>query len=629
MKLLQLLNKNRRYLIAAGAVLAGLLYLHCISVKVTRLTLTGPDGKQQTVAHPFRAKSTGVKTYTYNADITAKIARTVRFNITAIDTIESLAINGVPYDLNDIKTKYRRKELNEWYYGILLDIPLQSGRNVLQIISRDKGHFFGMHIKPKLTAFNFTIIFLLCGIPVLLLFIKLALILLPRLQSWIHAPKRWNIALIILILGILIRLLYTLSRPPYFFEHDLSDHIHYLEFTSQNFEAPQVTLGREFPQQPLYYLLGGAFLRLETALGMTWQQALRGMQFVSVLLSAAMLFFSYRFLQALTRKRAVIATALGFLAFTPSLVYMAARISNDVLMTMWGALICWRFALFWKDYSFKNFTAVTGLMLLAFFTKITAGLFPLVLLLLLVRKFWISQKSGMKLNHPAQKKTVLMATALILIFSFAGGLAVLRSYQPTHGSLHFVRSGQYQGQIIRNMDVTYFASFRLDKLLSQGSSHIFDRDKTIQESFFTFQYGTMMFGEFDYNHVQKSKKRPRSFKLFMSIIYLLGTVYVAGIAAFILFKRHQSVILRTLAVSVLINLLLIIFFAFRYPSYCNTDFRYYAAVFPILAAMAAFGIDFLGKRFPRSKKLLTRTTVGLQSLQFVWLCWLCLLLGRL
>lgn len=622
-------NRAVKYPLLAILLLSGLVYLKTISVKITEAKIKKPDGTISKISNPYKAKSTGKKHYTYFVKIRSGINQQKQFNIRVIDIINRMTLNGNDISFTEFMKKYKIKKMNEWYYGIFISLPLKKGINTLEIKSFDIGYHYGFSIHSKLTSVDLLILFLLWGIPALLLLLKLFWRIFPFLQSLRHKPKYWNLPVIIIIAGILIRLVFLLSTSSFYFAHDHKDHLRYLEFTSDYFEVPSITMNREFPQQPLYYLISGTIIRIQQELGLSFQQAIRGLQFVSLTFSILFLLYSYKFLRILTKDRRKISVALGFLAFTPSFIYLSVRVSNDLMIMMWGAIICWQFAVFWKKMNTKNFIKLTVFMALAFFTKITAALFPLVLLFFLLRKLWIYWKSDLPEQNNSRKAVIRMTTALVITFSLLGSLAVLRSYIPSHKTLHFVRSGKYKGQVIKNIDLSYFASFRLDKLLEQGSSHIFYRDRSVQESFFTFQYGTMMFGEFNYNFVQNGRSRPRSFKFTMIIIYLLGSVLVAGLISFILFKKHQPLFLRIMGITVLINLGLIVFFLFRYPSYCNTDFRYYAAVFPVFAAMIAFGIDYLTKRFPRSEKFLYRTVNSLYTVQFLWLIWISVLFHRL
>jgi hypothetical protein len=82
----------------------------------------------------------------------------------------------------------------------------------------------------------------------------------------------WTSVLAILILGVVLRILFT----GYFgvrenynnfwgtttYTHDTVEHIQYIKFVAQNLSLPEVDKGLEYPQQPLYYVLTGFSYRL-------------------------------------------------------------------------------------------------------------------------------------------------------------------------------------------------------------------------------------------------------------------------------------------------------------------------------------------------------------------------------
>ena len=172
--------------------------------------------------------------------------------------------------------------------------------------------------------------------------------------------------------------------------------------------------------------------------------------------------------------------------------------------------------------------------------------------------------------------------------AFLLGFTLLRVYLPIENVFHMVNSsGKFPGQIIETLNFAYFASFNIVSLFNTGYSHSLGED-AVRYSFLTYQYGTMLFGEFDYTYfLQKSG----GLREVMQAILLFGLLYVLGFVMYLI-KLHRAPILhKFLFATLLLNLLLILKFMFSFPVVCNTDFRYFVASFILFAFVFAKGLD--------------------------------------
>jgi hypothetical protein len=152
-----------------------------------------------------------------------------------------------------------------------------------------------------------------------------------------------------------------------------------------------------------------------------------------------------------------------------------------------------------------------------------------------------------------------------------------------------VNSTKFPKQTIENLDSGYFFSFHLMDLLKQGYSYVFGVD-SIRYSFPTYQYGTMIFGEFDYKFFID---RTGFILVVMKSILALGVIYIIGSIGYITHLFKESLINRVLFAVLVINLILILKFVISYPSICNTDFRYFVSSFMIFGYIFAKGLKYL------------------------------------
>ena len=214
-------------------------------------------------------------------------------------------------------------------------------------------------------------------------------------------------------------------------------------------------------------------------------------------------------------------------------------------------------------------------------TKISAAPMEVLLFTLLLIAYVKMEES--------ERKQVSRAIYLFgLTGMFLLGFTLLRVYMPGEGALHMVNSsGHFPNQSIEALNLEYFGTFHITSLINTGYSYIFGED-AIRFSFLTYQYGTMLFGEFDYMYfLQKSP----SLHLVMQAVLLFALLFPLGLLSFIVQLYRLPLLHKLLFATLLFNLLLILKFIFDYPSLCHTDFRFFVPSFLLLAYMFSKGLE--------------------------------------
>ena len=537
------------------SVLMGLLYLFLIKVEISHIE-------------------------NQSFTIESKITQEVKFHIQTKNTSAQLTCNNKKISFKDI-TKH-----DYWYSGEeKVFISLKQGKNSCQ------GKNITSNIKQKIDFTDYTLLFLLIGIPLFTLlfslFIKLLdwikityppLVTREKQQNSIHPINKWIIG--ILVLGVIIRILYFQKFGIMTFQHDWQGHIEFIKYMAENWSLPIPTKGFEYPQQSLYYVLMAGLYNLLMSNGFSDMDALYGIGYFSLLCSVLFLFYGYKLINLLTQEQFTKVIAIVFISLTPSIVYLSARINNDSLVMALAIISIFYIIKSYKNNFEKYFYIALFSVSLLFLTKISGASIELLLLTLLIYLYYKSTK-----EVEIKQKLYIYGLVGIFLLSFT----LLRVYLPLEGSFCMINSAEYPQQTLPSLGYDYFASLHLIDLILTGQSHVFGLD-SIRHSFLTYQYGTMFFGEFDYaNFINKTPY----LKLNMQIILALGLVFIVGFISYIIHIRKEPFINKLLFIIVTINLLLIVRLIFMYPSICNTDFRYFVSSFVLLGFIIAKGLNYL------------------------------------
>jgi len=505
-----------------------------------------------------------------------QVKTTINLNIFNI-TITS----NIPQEANFfIKTEYKNSTLicnkkrikidnnkkHDYFYGgeESIKILLKRGVNICYY----KNIY---NIKQKLTLKDIIILTILLILPISYILISLLNSILDRINPNISPPasieeekKVSKIAMVIILIGITLRVLYFKKFGVMLFQHDWQGHIDLIEYLAQNYSIPSIpNKGWEYPQQPLYYIITAIIYKLSGG-------NLIYIGYFSIFSSIIFLVYSYKLLRVLTTNRYVLYIALLFLTLTPSFIYMSARINNDVLVSALSVVsiyyIVKSYQNHFKKYFFTSLIFTTAL----FLTKISTATIELLFFGLLL------------LNRDYKYQRYIFATVGVILLT----LTLWHLYHPLLEKFYFVNSAKFPNQTIENLNRDYFFSFNILELINQGCSYVFGDDR-VRFSFPTYLFGTMVFGEFDYKYfISKSSY----LTILMKAILAGAIVYIIGFIGYIIFIYKENLIQKALFGVFLVNLLLILKFLIQYPSVCNSDFRYFVGSWTIIGYIVAKGL---------------------------------------
>jgi len=613
-------NKIIKFLFIITAIILFLLavlyfYFTNISIiKAYKFTDYANDLKEE-IKLPFVKNGTGPQDYYFEVAVKSKIDQTKTLNITADDTIKEIKINYEIIDLGSIKKKYNQTELSDWDKGYPVKFKLKKGINFIIINTFDKTGGYSLKVNNKISYLDFLIYFICFGFTIIWLFKKIFFLIFNRILNFRINTININFTLLILIAGFLLRILYITVYDYRSYNHDHSFHIEFIKFFAKNFEIPPADKGLEYPQQTLYYALTGFIYAFFNNLNLSEHFILVILVILSCLMSIIFLIYSYKFIKLFTENKLIINTFLGFLSFTPSFIYLAGRINNDVLTMLFSIITLYYISKHYFEPNIKDFILTLLFIVLSVFTKINAVIFIILFGLVLLNNYLIDNKKQF-----IDKKSMNTINNKIFIFAcvtvFIIGLTLIRIYLPSRHQFLFVKSTTYAGQEIYNKNFFYYFSFNIADLLKEGQCFVYDPQVTsIKQSLLTYQYGTMMLGEYDYKNVFKNMP---VFIITAQFIYLFGIIYLLGTLQFIFILKKENILIKFLTLTMVLNIILVIHFSLQFPSACNTDFRYYAPTFALFGLMFAFGINKIHEKFKKLKKFIKWSIIILFILKIIW-----------
>lgn len=604
-------------------IIIGLFYAMMSTVHIGGVALKSDSGEKK-ITLPFEGHSKiKDEQFIYVFSIDSKINQNKKIHITADDEISALHVNGENVSFEGIKQLYKQKVLKDYKRGYDFILPLKKGKNSVQVKTKNYGTGgYTFKLAQNFFYSDYIIFFLLTVIPFIILFIDLLHRYMNRIKEIFQNifrkiseltadnSKQYLIYLpfAIIFLGIVFRLLYFAVYGYSSYQHDHYYHIEFIKYFAENWTLPLPDKALEFPQQPLYYFLTGKFFAILDYFGMPEKNILMMIASLSTAMMSATLIIAYATIKQITKSAFILNTSLGFLAFTPSFVFLSAQINNDPLNYFLAALALYNIVLYHNTNRGKHFAYALIFSALVFLTKVSSGMISIILFIVLLRKYFV------EIQNSADKDLVLLHVKLFaIVILFFLGLSFLRVYLPSTGEFLFVNSGVFKGQEIKSLDFSYFMSFRIIDLINEGQSYVYDKHfMPVKQSFFTWQYATMLLGEYDFKTVMESL-------VLNKMVYFFSLIYVVGLGAFLYYFKKIPLIIKIFFPIVVINQLLIANFAFSFPSVCNTDFRYNSPAILLWAIVLGSGLYQLYSNVERLRNFVLYSIVMANIVQIIWL----------
>jgi hypothetical protein len=230
---------------------------------------------------------------------------------------------------------------------------------------------------------------------------------------------------LIILAGTLLRYIYLLGTPYFIRSFDSWGHVDYLDYVIRTLSLPPAHSNWESFQPPLYYIFLAGMTKFFLLCGMPEPQRYVLWQGVAFLFSVGVLAAGYRISYALYRddRRGRI-YLLAVLAAAPPLVFNAARISNDCLVTLLEFLWLAVLLHFWSRPTKAGWLGLSIIVGFALLTKANA----LILVPISAACLLLNARPEMRIK--AFYLTLLVAVSL----GIAGGYYLVRATQESAAS---------------------------------------------------------------------------------------------------------------------------------------------------------------------------------------------------
>ena len=388
-------------------------------------------------------------------------------------------------------------------------------------------------------------------------------------------------AVIIMVLGVLIRIIYILNTTVYERGHDvgaytsLTDgivnpgHLGYIEYLVKFNHLPDFDPFSlySYYHPPLHHFLASLVVRASLALGATYDAAFENIQFLLVFYQLIILVLAYLIFKRFTSKESHILAPLSIIAFHPGLIYMCGSVNNDTLSLLFEVLVIY-FALRWMENYNVRYLLLTGLSIgLGMCTKISVGIMALPVGLIMLG-YLVKMLKEKRLLRCIREYILFAVVTLPVGLFFTVRNYILFNTKPGIASAT-PEDIKYMGQ--------YSVIERLGIPKSLGLSYPFHNIYGSESSnVWLILFRTSVFGEMRPD-VEGLSLIGCRIAFITSVILGIGLTLLALIMfirlIFIKDGRAEGIFLLSGLLTVLLSYIL---FVLKYPYTCSCDFRYVA-----------------------------------------------------
>ncbi len=376
-----------------------------------------------------------------------------------------------------------------------------------------------------------------------------------------------DIALIIMILGILIRAMYIIYTPITERQHDVysindQGHLGYIYTIYQTGKLPD-TNSIQFYHPPLFHSIAAGWLEVNDIFSVSLDKSIEGIQIITAIFSSLIMLVAYRIVEEIEIKNIYKIFIIAVMAFHPTFIILAGSINNDVLMILLSFYIILYLIKWNDDPNTKNTIILAIITGCAVMTKVSGAIMAVPIMYTFIKRIFEVHKMEKKRWSGLFGKLVLFG-----IISLPLGL-----WHPIRNLILF---NQPLGGVLLPGDVLYVGQHStVQRFLSISFKELFGQVYcVIPDNYNIFAYivKCSILGEFTYNN---NINIYVTFFKFVNLVIILTTV----LCTFILtgkYKREDknSFIIMILLITFFTNIISYYTFNVKYPYLCTMDFRY-------------------------------------------------------
>ncbi len=377
----------------------------------------------------------------------------------------------------------------------------------------------------------------------------------------------------VLFTGIALRILYWVATPYYLRAYDWGGHLQFLRYVAEHLALPPADHGWETHQPPLYYMLGGLWMRLTGQTTCSWLYG-QWSAFALVLSVSSLVVGTLIGQKLFPNRMEPRVSFLAILACFPALVFYSARISNDTLFAFLSLLWLWLLLKWWESPSWRTWFLVVGCVGVAFLVKNGA--------LVLAGATVLCAAIRLRSIIPTVKAVSILASAVVLFSGWYQIPRALSASDPSSfviGKYHLLEEELRVGGSLPNMLI-----FNPIAVLQIPFNHPWIDDYR-RQFFPEYFFKSALFGEWAWGRHLLFPAR-----LLVLAAFILMIVAVLGLLTAIRDRYWASWPLVIASASMVAAQAA---YVMKEPFSCNQDFRFFVALTIPLAAFAALGASRL------------------------------------
>jgi 4-amino-4-deoxy-L-arabinose transferase-like glycosyltransferase len=222
----------------------------------------------------------------------------------------------------------------------------------------------------------------------------------------------------VIVIGVLMRVIYTVYTPFTFRQHDVIgssfSHLDYIKHLANTLSLPQVDYCQAY-HPPVHHALSSVFYSLGKAFGFSEFDSFRLVQLFMVFLSCMTLILVYKIFKKIKLSNTVILAGISIFAFYPYNIFFASFLNNDNTMYFFYTLSFYCLIRWIYSKSIKNMVFLSLAVSLAMLTKKNAIIiFPIIFI-----AFMVVLYQNRKSYRPYLSQfTIFLAISIPLSFSY-------------------------------------------------------------------------------------------------------------------------------------------------------------------------------------------------------------------
>lgn len=216
-----------------------------------------------------------------------------------------------------------------------------------------------------------------------------------------------RIIILLFLLAFAARLCYILSISITTNQHDTSwfgkegintGHTGYIRYLLEEGRLPgeEVKTRFQYYHPPLHHAVCAIWLKLQTAIGISFDTAAENLQILTLFYSMVTLYASYRILRLVGLRGSALIAPFCLLAFHPTFFLFSGSINNDCMSVMFCFLAVWAALLWLQKPTLLRIVALALCIGCAMLAKLAAGLLAPAVAVLFLYKFCRTKGRGMQ-----------------------------------------------------------------------------------------------------------------------------------------------------------------------------------------------------------------------------------------